>query len=159
MNCFFDWALSRASTDSSATTHTVLGKKKDRGKLLSLKRTAECFPIPQRTLTSVNRYMKIFVMWKVTDKGLILSFGSTVNQPAGPYGEHGGGKRRSLVAKSRTPPINWCGSCFPAVPQKQSGDGKPLADEARQLKWKRQRPLTSSNSMDNRWTKASDLET
>ena len=37
--------------------------------------------------------------------------------------------------------------------------GRPFSNEARHLKWARWGSLTSPNSMDHRWTEATDLET
>lgn len=53
--------------------------------------------------TNVNGYMEIIVMWKVTDKQLIHSFGSTINQPAEPHGEHEGDKWASCGQVTHTP--------------------------------------------------------
>lgn len=64
--------------------------------------------------------MGIIVMWKMTDNQLILSFGSTINQPAEPHGENERRKLDSCGQVTHTP-TEWCGSCLQAVPQKGEG--------------------------------------
>lgn len=97
----------------------------------------------------------------MTDNQLILGFGSTVNQPAEPHGEHEGGRNWPLVAKSRTthptqrPAWQLLASC--ATITREVIGGFLLMKPDKLKRW-RQQPLTSPNSVDHRWTKATDLE-
>ena len=55
------------------------------------------------TEKNVTGYMESIVMWKVTDNQLILRFGSAINQPAEPHGEHERGKLAPCGQVTHTP--------------------------------------------------------
>lgn len=109
---FLYWTLSCGSLDCSATKHAVCASENE-----ELKKNRVLLHHRNRTTKKhVSRYMGIFAMWKVTDKQIILAFGSTIKQPAEPHGEHEQGKLASCGQVTHILK-DWCGSCLPAVSQ------------------------------------------